>query len=691
MSHKSRRSADFMVMGFRYSIIIGSLILGLVGCSETGRGTEISGQSSVGETSEAADSDLEVIRFAYVAWDGFDTLPRQGLAPERYREVAEQFAARYRYRPEWVRVSGFHRLIPTVVEGAADVAVGHISITESRTRRVAFTTPITTNREWIIGTSLEGKMGVAAETSYVDSLDKYYPSADSIVLPAGTTPELMAEAISKNEIHATIMDETIARPLLEVHDDFRKLAEVPESRDYGWVVAKDNVALRNALNQFLTSELLSSKTERDLRDWNEIVQSGRIRMITITGPTTYYLWRGEILGFEYELMKEFAKDHELQLEVVVASNSDVFIDWLSTGKGDVVSSSWTALEQRETSKIAFSKPYMYVYEQLVTGGHPVSTLEDLAGREVAVNPNTSHFQMLQGLDPLLGVHVVPVQGQTTESIVDSVASGVYDVTIADSHILAAIARFDERLTIGYEFEPAQPLAWAIFADHTGLLNRLNEWIGQNYRGYVYNVLRNKYFKNTKRMAKQREYRVRDVELSPYDDALKGIVAPYGFDWRLVTSQMYQESRFNPDALSFVGALGLMQVMPRTAQELGFDPANLTDPVTGMNAGVEYLSWTHERFPSVNPAERMWFALAAYNAGPGHVHDARRLAKKLGADNHVWFDNVEDAMLKLSDPQYYRDATYGYVRGSEPVRYVRSIRDRYHSYLKHLEVVGASDH
>ena len=482
-------------------IILSCLMSGMVGCSETERTAGTFEQPSVGETSAAADSDLEVVRFAYAAWDGFDTLPRQGLAPERYREVAERFAARYQYRPEWVRVSGFYKLIPAVIEGTADVAVGHISITDSRAQHVAFTTPITTNKEWIIGTSLEGKIGVAAETSYVDSLNKHYASVDSIILPAGTTPSLIAEAISKNEINATIMDETIARPLLEIYDDFQKLAEIPESRDYGWAIAKDNTVLKNNLNQFLTSELLLSKTEQDLRGWNEIVQSGRIRMITITGPTTYYLWRGEILGFEYELMKEFAKDHGLQLEVVVAPNSDVFADWLSTGKGDIVSSSVTALEQRKTSEITFSKPYMYVHEQLVTGGHPVNMLEDLSGREIAVNPVTSYFQTLKGLDPSLGVRIVPIQGETTESIVDSVANGVYDITVADSHVLSAIAQFDERLTIGYEFERAQPLAWVIFADHTELMNRLNEWISQNYRGYIYNVLRNKYFRNTTRMAK----------------------------------------------------------------------------------------------------------------------------------------------------------------------------------------------
>jgi len=143
--------------------------------------------------------------------------------------------------------------------------------------------------------------------------------------------------------------------------------------------------------------------------------------------------------------------------------------------------------------------------------------------------------------------------------------------------------------------------------------------------------------------------------------------------------MYQESRFNPKAKSFAGARGLMQVMPRTAGQMGV--TGLYKPENGIRAGVAYMGWLEERFPKSLPFDqKIYFTLAAYNAGHGHVRDARVLAEQLGKDPNRWFNHVEDAMLLLSKPEYYKKARFGYVRGREPVNYVREIRDRYFGYL-----------
>ncbi|WP_414433480.1 transglycosylase SLT domain-containing protein [Alcanivorax sp. IL1] len=147
--------------------------------------------------------------------------------------------------------------------------------------------------------------------------------------------------------------------------------------------------------------------------------------------------------------------------------------------------------------------------------------------------------------------------------------------------------------------------------------------------------------------------------------------------------MYQESRFNPKARSFAGAQGLLQVMPRTGRQLGY--SNLTRPENGVAAGVAYMDWLEQRFPArLDLAEKLYFTLAAYNAGHGHVEDARRLAERLGKDPDKWFGNVEEAMLLLSRPEYARQARYGYVRGAEPVKYVRQIKNRYLGYVSALE-------
>jgi len=171
-------------------------------------------------------------------------------------------------------------------------------------------------------------------------------------------------------------------------------------------------------------------------------------------------------------------------------------------------------------------------------------------------------------------------------------------------------------------------------------------------------------------------------LSPYDDLVKQYASQYGFDWKLITAQMYQESRFDPTATSWVGAQGLLQVMPRTGKEFGF--TNLKDPQTGLYAGIKYMQWVQNRFDKELPVkDRMWFTLASYNAGVGHVRDARRLARKMGWNGDRWFNNVERAMLLLRLKKYYRHARFGFVRGKEPVNYVRNIKQHFEAYSKLL--------
>jgi membrane-bound lytic murein transglycosylase F len=144
--------------------------------------------------------------------------------------------------------------------------------------------------------------------------------------------------------------------------------------------------------------------------------------------------------------------------------------------------------------------------------------------------------------------------------------------------------------------------------------------------------------------------------------------------------MYQESRFDPLAHNLTGAKGLMQMLPRTAEELGV--TNLTEPEQAISSGIRYLNWTRDRFSKDLPVqEQIFFSLASYNAGFGHVKDAQRLARQLGLRDDKWFNHVEKAMLLLQQKEYYKKARFGYVRGTEPVNYVRDIHQRYLSYIR----------
>ena len=171
------------------------------------------------------------------------------------------------------------------------------------------------------------------------------------------------------------------------------------------------------------------------------------------------------------------------------------------------------------------------------------------------------------------------------------------------------------------------------------------------------------------------------QISPYDALFQRYASSIGWDWRLLAAQCYQESAFDPNAVSWAGAQGLMQIMPATAEKLGINAADVFDPETNIEASVRYIKQLNHQFSDIPGSSiRIPFVLAAYNGGTNHVRDAMALARKNGKNAKVWRE-VEPFILKLSEPRYYTDpvVTSGYLRGSETHGYVRAIMDRWGQY------------
>ena len=625
------------------------------------------------------------IRFARRAWADFDTLPSQGLSTEQYHRLAERFAQRHGVDVEWIVVSNIDDLLGSVEQGHADVAVSNLTVTEVRKQRVAFSLPLTRSREWVIGMDEQGRFGVAEDSAYVDTLASYYPEAPRVPVPAETDPIGFLALMEAGAIDATIMDEAAARVLVAASQRVRKLRELPELRDHAWAMRRESPILQQTLDRYLLESHTIDERAEEFRDWDAIVVAGRLRMLTVNAPATYYLWRGELLGFEYELVRSFAEAHGLELEVIVAHDIGGLLEGLLTGRGDMIAAGLVPTDERVEMGLRFTRPYLQIREVFVTAGEPITDLAGLAGRRITVNPKTSYAATLEGLRLKSNLDVDLVD-RSTSAILADISLGSLDVTLVDSHRAELESTFDPRLSLGLALKPEKGLAWAVRKENRVLLHRLDGFVRERYRGYEFNVLRNKYFVNERRMARQREHRVTEDTLSPYDHIVRPAAEAAGFDWRLIVAQMYQESGFDPNQVSFAGAEGLLQVLPRTARDLGVDAARLKDPGTGIAAGVAYLNWTRERFPDLPVGEQILFALGAYNAGHGHIRDGRRLARELGLDGSLWFDNVELAMLKLAEPEYARKAVYGYVRGTEVVRYVREIRDRYGLYVRHFRLL-----
>ena len=624
------------------------------------------------------------LHVAVLAWDGYESLPKQGLRPETYRDLIQSFAHENQYEIIWHRLNRFSDLLTSIKTGATDVAVSHITITADRQQNVEFTVPITTTRNWLIGVRNDGRLGIARDTIYEAVAHQEFPDIDIVTLEEGATPDQVADAIIEGGFEATLMDEAIARSVLEDFPTIKKLQELDTPWNYGWAVNAGKTELKSQLNDFIQRQRLKAGQPAVKRSWTDIKGSGSLRMITVNAATTFYLSRGELVGYEYDLMSLFAKSHDLKLDPIVAHGTDEALEFLKEGRGDVVAASLTRTPMREAMNLLFTRSYLSVSEVLVSRDQPIGGPKDLQGKAVHVNPATSFYENLLELKTRINFSIVEREGVSTERLIEEVSDGTTAVTVADSHMFATKAAFNERIKSGMNIGSDHGLTWIVRGDQTQTLERLDEWINENYRGLEHNLAGRRYFDAPEEIREQEERRIRGDVLSQYDLITKGIARRYEFDWRLITSQMFEESRFNPNAVSHAGARGLLQLMPRTALELDIDPDKLSDPTVGIDAGVMYLDWTRNRFRYLSPLEQQWFALAAYNAGIGHVRDARKLSKSLGWDEDKWFDNVEHAMLKLSEPEYYKSTRHGYVRGREPVRYVRNIRDRYGVYLAHFK-------
>jgi len=309
-----------------------------------------------------------IIRFVRLGFEEFDTLPAQGLSEERYRLLAERFAERYALRTEWIVERNIEALFVALEEGRADVAVATLTETESRRNRVAFTVPLTVSHEWVIG------FGVLPG-AYEESLATHYPDAPRVVVPDDADHRTIQDLIEAGVFDATIMDEAAARVALRTSSAIRKLRELPDVQRIAWALRPTNPDLQSVLDRYLTELHTVYEESPAARDWSAIRASGQLRMLTISSPATYHLWRGAQLGFEYELVRRFADSHGLDLWVTVAADHEELAAELTAGRGDLVAAGWVMTPDRVAAGLLFTRHYLGIGSGAVPSLRP-----DRAGR-----------------------------------------------------------------------------------------------------------------------------------------------------------------------------------------------------------------------------------------------------------------------------------------------------------------------
>ncbi len=448
-----------------------------------------------------------------------------------------------------------------------------------------------------------------------------------------------------------------------------------------------------------TSDRQQSASQVDI-DLDQIIENGVIRAITSYSPVSYFIYRGQPMGYEYELLNIFAERHNLEVEVLVARDLDEMIDMLNRGEGDLIAYGMTVTRDRR-EVLEFTTPFNTTRQVLVQrkpdGWRQMRLHEiersllrspiELAGESVVVRRASSYLDRMENLQNEIGADIDVLEaesGFTTEQLIRMVAEREIDYTISDENIARLNQAYFPILDIETPVSLPQQTAWAVRQNSPQMLDAINEWLAEYQRDSEYYVIYNKYFENT------RAYRSRlssqllfseGGQISSYDDIILEYAQEIDWDWKLLAALIYQESQFNPNASSWAGAVGLMQLMPRTAVAYGAnDP---TDPRESIEAGVKFIKWLQDYWEDEieDPAERQKFIIASYNVGQGHVQDARRLADAFGADPNVWDDNVAVYLEKKSYEDYYNHEAvrYGYARGVEPVRYVNSIYYIYQHY------------
>jgi membrane-bound lytic murein transglycosylase F len=629
--------------------------------------------------------------------EGF--LPPQANPETRELELLEEFAERNRLPLERVVVERFDELIPALLAGQGDVIAAGLTITPERQKQVAFTRPTEVVDELLVTRQSDGgvprtpkdlagaTIHVAAGSAFLASLETLSAQGPAFTIEpvsGSFPPDQLAFDVARGTRRFTVIDSRRFEAVSHYTKGLVAPFAIARERPIALALRPQDTALRAKLDAFLMERAFLDDLGPALGDLDAIMKRGTLRVLTRNNAVTFYLYKGERRGFDWDLAKLLAKSLGVRLEVVLAPSYDELLPMLQAGRGDLIAASLTATPERER-EVAFSTPYLFVKEVLVeraTADAGVTRLEQLRGRRVTVRASSSYAATLAPLAAQHGFTVEPADEDTeVEDLIADVASGAADLTVADSHFLDAerLTRSDVRAALPLSAE--RPIAFAVRKDSVKLLAAVNAFVKKTYRGLEYNMIKKRNFENRQSALQARtQDSAKTGSLSPYDGLIKKYSQQYGFDWRLMSAQAWRESQFNPKATSFVGAQGLFQVMPATGKELGF--TRLYEADVGAHAGIKYMHWLLKRFePALPLNERVRFSLAAYNAGFGRVEDARRLAVLLNLDPDVWDNNVEKAMGLLARSKYARLVKGGFCRCQEPVDYVNVIENKYESFAQ----------
>lgn len=404
----------------------------------------------------------------------------------------------------------------------------------------------------------------------------------------------------------------------------------------------------------------------------------------------YYILHGKAFGFQYELAKSFADYLGVELSIIVTNDLTESIQLLLSGKCDIVCADITMVENRFGGDVVFTEPYAITNAVLVQntnhlGSEHLTSIEQLSGKTIYIPRKTIFAPILRLVTGHMNIppYIIEVPNYGSEQLIDAVAEGKIHYTIADNHLANFHKSIYPTIDVSMHLYSDLPMSWCMRRSSPQLLDTFNIWLTGFMKTREYQFLHYRYFQNPQNsMKSENEYfSIKTGKISPYDKIIKKYSKQIGWDWRLISSLIYEESHFKNDLVSYSGAYGIMQMMPGTAENFGIGPESTTED--HIRAGLMYIQSMDDHFKEAVPDqyERSKFVIASYNLGEGHVWDAIALAEKHKRNPQMWDNNVEYFLIAKSQPAFYNDKVvkYGYCKGKITSYFVKSIYERYEHY------------
>jgi membrane-bound lytic murein transglycosylase F len=432
---------------------------------------------------------------------------------------------------------------------------------------------------------------------------------------------------------------------------------------------------------YLNDWFIRPSKQEFILDKEGIISRGSLRVAVDNNSSSFYIYRGRRMGYEYELLLDLGKELGVEIEFVVASGFDEAFGKLEDGRVDLIAMNVQQNEERERF-VTFTES-LGAMSTVLVGREKLTSWDSLGSDTVYVRKGAVYKSQLELLKDSLHLDFSILEVQDHEEILlDRVYEQEVRWTVAEKNVAQTNATYYDELQLGLEVSKEEPVTWAMRSSSPELLQAVNSWLVEKKEVFIPRTharyfldSKNQYARSTSTFSSLGGNRI-----SVYDEIIQENAKTLGWDWRLLAALVYKESRFDTTALSYAGAQGLLQLMPVTVERFGV--TNPNDPIESLKGGVKYLQYLDkfwmERVPETN--ERIKFILASYTIGQGHVEDAWRLTLKYRKNTQSW-QEVSNFLSLKSDPKYYRDAVVksGYAKGHIAVKYVRDVLALFQSY------------